>query len=124
MSRKGEQEGLLKRLKIIESKNDQQLKAVKDQGEQQLDVTKKNDQLKYDVTKKHNTFTRLSQRLTESNFISFSNGTIDKLKKNLQIVTKILITKNCLKRFLFYSFGFLKTLAQLKYFPKIYFLVK
>lgn len=41
MSRKGEQEGLLKRLKIIESKNDQQLKAVKDQGEQQLDVTKK-----------------------------------------------------------------------------------
>ena len=83
MSRKGEQEGLLKRLKIIESKNDQQLKAVKDQGEQQLDVTKKNDQLKYDVTKKHNTFTRLSQRLTESNFISFSNGTIDKLKKKL-----------------------------------------
>ena len=41
MSRKGEQEGLLKKLKIIESKNDQQLKAVKDQGEQQLDVTKK-----------------------------------------------------------------------------------
>lgn len=41
MSRKGEQEGILKRLKIIESKNDQQLKAVKDQGEQQLDVTKK-----------------------------------------------------------------------------------
>lgn len=41
MSRKGEQEGLLKKLKIIESKNDQQLKAVKDQGKQQLDVTKK-----------------------------------------------------------------------------------
>ena len=35
-------EGLLKRLKNIEDKNEQQLKAIKDQGEKQLQILAKN----------------------------------------------------------------------------------
>ena len=37
----GKKEGLLKRLKNIEGKNEEQLEAIKDQGEKQLDAIKK-----------------------------------------------------------------------------------
>ena len=39
-------EGLLKRLKIIQGKNEEQLKAIKDHGENQLDAIKNNNLLK------------------------------------------------------------------------------
>ena len=51
-------EGLLKRLKNTESKNEQQLKAIKDQGEKQLEAissygaTNKSQKIEFDSEKK------------------------------------------------------------------------
>ena len=42
----GKKEGLLKRLKNIEGKNEQQLGAIKDQGKKQLDAVEKQKESK------------------------------------------------------------------------------
>ena len=47
----GKQEGLLKSVKNIERKNEEQLKAIEDQEKKQLDANEKHNQLKDDETK-------------------------------------------------------------------------
>ena len=52
LDKKEEKEGLLKRLKNIEGKNEEQLKVIKDQGRKQLDAIEKQGENKLKIIEK------------------------------------------------------------------------
>ena len=104
--KKNKKEGLLKRLKNIECKNEEQLEAIKGQGEKQLNAIKKNNLLK---VKKKDDKTKdivyLSERLNKFNKLypnSFSDKVLDALEK-LVINEKKIDCKSLSYKILFYD---------------------
>ena len=99
-------EGLLKRLKDIESKNKDQLDAIKDQGEKQLDAIKDQGRKQLDAIEKQK---ENKQKTIEKDEIVYLEDKIDKLfetyPKFVTIQNKTLLRKLDFMNLIFSIFG-------------------